>query len=372
MSTRRRLLHDWARRVGALLPGVRATRSRTPALLALGLVWAGSAALPRVAAALPVAAADASTEHRLRRWLANPAVVVAEAWAGLLPALLAGRAGREALLVLDPTPQNGRFTVLALGLVCRKRVLPVAWRVLPQQERWPRPQIAYLREMLAEVAAALPPGCAVTVVGDRALPSAAVVDACRELGWAALFRLSADARQGHHARLADGRVRPLWELATGPGQRWSGPAELFKADGWRPMQVTIRWDRGQEAPWVLASTRAGGADRVREYRRRAHAEATYADCKKRGWDLEASKLAARDRFDRLLLALHLAYWWATQLGLRAIRRGERRRFDRPDRRDLSAVRLGRAWLAERLEAPARRPPLPFRRTAAGWAFTWLA
>src|SRR5829696_48532 len=122
MPTRLRLLHDWTRQVGALLPGARATRGRTLALLALGLLWAGSVALPRVAAALPVAAADASTERRLRRWLANPAVIVAELWRGLLPGLLASRARQEVLLVLGPTPQNGRFAVLALGLVRRKRV----------------------------------------------------------------------------------------------------------------------------------------------------------------------------------------------------------------------------------------------------------
>jgi hypothetical protein len=210
------------------------------------------------------------------------------------------------------------------------------------------------------------------VVGDRALPSAEVVDLCRERGWEALFRLSADARQGHHARLADGRTCPVWELVAGPGQRWSGPVELFKAAGWRPMAVTIRWDRGQAEPWLLASTRPGGADRVREYRRRAHAEATYADGKTRGWDIEASRVTLLERFDRLLLVLHLAFWWATQLGLRAIRRGERGRYDRADRRDLSVVRIGRAWLAERLDQPKRRPPLPFRATPAGWRFTWLA
>src|SRR5215204_3300018 len=134
MPTRLRLLHDWTRQVGALLPGARATRGRTLALLALGLLWAGSVA------ALPVAAADASTERRLRRWLANPAVIVAELWRGLLPGLLASRARQEVLLVLGPTPQNGRFAVLALGLVRRKRVPPVAWRAVPQQERWPQPQ----------------------------------------------------------------------------------------------------------------------------------------------------------------------------------------------------------------------------------------
>jgi hypothetical protein len=358
--------------VGALVPGVRVTRTRTLAVFVLGMAWASSVAVLRVAAALPVGAKDASTEQRLRRWLKNPGVVVGEVWAGLLPALLASRAGQEVLLVLDPTPQNGRFTVLVLGLVCRRRVLPVAWRVTPQQTTWPAPQIALLRAMFAEVAAALPPGCTVTVIGDRALPSAELVDLCRAHGWEALFRLSVDARQGHHVRLADGRTCPLWELVSGPGQRWSGAVEVFKAAGWRPLAITIRWDRDQPEPWVLASTRLGGGARVREYRRRAHAEATYADGKTRGWDIEASKVTDQARFDRLLLVLHLAFWWTTQLGLRAIRRGERGRYDRADRRDLSVVRIGRAWLAERLEQPRRRPPLPFRATPTGWVFTWLA
>jgi hypothetical protein len=363
MSTRQRLLHDWTRQVGALLPGVRATRARTLAWLLLGLAWAGNVALLKVAAALPVAAKDASTERRLRRWLANPAVVVAELWGALLPALLAGRAGQEVLLVLDPTPPNGAFTVLVLGLVCRKRVLPVAWRVVPQQAAWERRQIAYLRELFAEVGAALPPGCEVTVVGDRGLAGAELIDACREAGFHPLFRLSADARQGCLARVDGGPERPVWGLVTGAGQRWEGAVEVFKQAGWRALQLTIRWEPGQAEPWLLLSDRPAGGARVREYRRRAHAEATYADGKRRGWDLEASKLAAPDRFDRLLLGLHLAYWWATQNGLRAIRRGARDRYDRADRRDLSVVRIGRAWLAERLEQAPRRPPLPFRATA---------
>ena len=103
-----------------------------------------------------------------------------------------------------------------------------------------------------------------------------------------------------------------------------------------------------------------------------HVEATYEDCKTRGWDIEASKVTALDRLDRLLLGLHIAFWWTTQLGLRVIRRGERARFDRRDRRDMSVVRLGRAWLEARLHEPKRRPPLPFRATPTGIAFTWLA
>lgn len=372
MSTRQRLLHDWLAQVGALLPGVHVQRARVLALFAAGLIWSGSVTLLKVAEALPLASTDLSTEGRLRRWLKHGRVDPRALWSAMLPSLLASRAGQELTLVLDPTPQNGRFSILQLGIVCRRRVLPVAWRVVEQHAPWPHPQIAYFRELFAETAAALPPGSVVTVAADRGVTGAELIDLCREVGWHPLFRLSANERQGCTARLSDGSQRPVWELVTGPGQRWSESVEVFQGAGWRRVFLTIRWDRGQAEPWLLLSDELRDGAAVRSYRRRMRVEATYEDCKKRGWNIEASKVTIRDRFDRLLLALHLAYWWATQLGLRAIRRGERRRYDRTDRRDLSVVRLGKAWLRERLEEPKRRPPLPFRWTAMGWVFTWLA
>ncbi len=372
MSTRQTLFHDWTTQVGELLPGVRVTRSRTLARMVFGMVRSGSVTLLKVAAATPARVNHASTEQQLRRWLANPKVDVAGVWRQALPSLLASRAGRDLKLVLDPTPQNATASIVMIGLICRTRTLPLAWRVLPGAATWPQSLTEVVRELVGEIVTAMPAGCTVTLIGDRGLTSAELVDVCREVGWNALFRLSADERQGCTVRCADGRTGRVWDLVTGPGQRWSGAVALFKGSGWRTVELTIRWDVGRADPWILLSDRPAGYARVREYRSRMHVEATYADCKTRGWDIEASKVTKLDRLDRLLLSLHLAYWWSMQLGLRAIRRGERARFDRKDRRDLSVVRIGRAWLDARLDERKRRPPLPFRATTTGFAFTWLA
>lgn len=372
MSPRLRLLHTFTDQLIAVVPTVRVTQVRPLALFVLGLLWSGQIHLRGIAAALPLAVADASTERRLHRWLRNARVAVAPLWRELLPSLLASRAGQPLLLVLDPTPHTDEATILELGLVCRRRTLPLAWRVVPQQARWPKPQITYFQAMIAEVAAALPAGCTVTLIGDRALPSAALIDACRAVGWEVLFRLSSDARQGYTVRLADGTEQPLWDLVTGPGQRWTGEVALFQKAGWRTVQLTIRWAKGHDEPWLLISTQPGGGDRVREYRRRAHAEATYEDCKSRGFGTEASRITDRERLDRLLLVVHLALWWGIQLGLRAIRRGERHRYDRRGPRALSVLKIGWAALADTLDRRLRPPPLPFQHTAAGLAFTWLA
>jgi hypothetical protein len=370
MQARLRLLHTWQTQLRTLLPAVRASRTKVLALFTLGIIWAGTVSLPRVAAALPLPVAEPSTERRLRRWLANAKVAVRDLWTPLLPRLLAAKQGQEVLLVYDPTPQNADATLLVVGIVDHKRVLPLAWRVVPQQDPWPERQIAYLRAMFADIAAALPPACAVTLIADRGVTGPEVIDLCAELGWHYVLRQSAGAAQTNKV-LVNGQERLLWSLVTRPGQRWVGSVELFKGAGWRRVDVTIRWDRGASEPWVLVSDRPAGAARAREYRRRVQVEATYEDGKSRGFGQEGSKVRDRERFDRLLLALSLTLWWVAQLGLRVIRAGRRRQFDRADRRDLSVVRLGRLGLEE---APGhdRCPPLPFHRRRSGWRYAWLA
>jgi hypothetical protein len=157
MRSRLQLWHAFESQLQAILPDVRRTQVRVLCLLTLGMLWAEAVALPRVAATLPLAVRRASTERRLARFLANPAVDPAALWAGVLPALLADRAGTAIELVFDPTPQNGTFTVLSLGLIARSRVLPVAWAVVPQQTAWDASQIALLTRLCTAVDRALPP-----------------------------------------------------------------------------------------------------------------------------------------------------------------------------------------------------------------------
>ena len=371
MQARLKLLQDWSHELRALLPGARATRVATLAAFSLGVLWAGSVGLLAVAQALPLPAAAMSTERRLRRWLANRRVSTSDLWDPLAPRLLARYAGQELVLGLDPTPLNATATVIVLGLVAHQRVLPLAWEVLPQQAPWPQPQLHYLERVCRRVAGRLPPGCTVTLVADSGLTSPDLIRLCQALGWHYVLRLNADAAQGPRCRAADGRERPVWALVRGPGQRWFGAVERFKGAGWLAAQRSIAWPPGSDAPWLLVSDRPAGGARVREYRRRAHAEATFQDGKWRGWRVEQRKVVAHERLHRLLLVLVLALWWAHTLGLQAIRRGVRRRFDRADRRDLSVVRLGRRWLRDLLDHE-RRPPVllragggPGRRAAVG-------
>jgi hypothetical protein len=371
MPIRLQVLHEWTRQVHSLLPAVHAARAATLAAFTLGVLWSGSVTLLKVAAALPLPACDASIERRWRRFLGNARVSVATLWTPLLPTLLAGLGKPEVVFVFDPTPYRDDATLLVLGVVCRRRILPVAWRVVPQQTEWPERLAPLLAALLAEVVAALPAGCTPTLLADRGLVGPALIDAARAVGWHIVLRLKASAGEETRVRWPDGREQRVAELPTRPGQRCHAPAAIFKGAGWRSGFLTIHWARGAAEPWVLFSDRPGGGDRVREYRQRARAEATYEDTKGRGFDLERSKVVAVERIDRLVLVLHLALWWAYGLGLQTIRNGWRHRFDRRDRRDLSVVRLGVTACRDALNHD-HPPSLPFRRTPAGWTFPWAA
>ena len=208
MRSRLQVWHVFDTQLAQLLPAVHRARLHVLALLTVGMLLAETVVLPRIAAALPLGVRRASLEKRFARFLANPAVDAHELWAGLLPALLADRAGTPIELVFDPTPQNGTFTVLVLGLIEHSRVLPVAWAVVPQQTRWTESQIAILTRLCTTVAAALPAGCRVTLLADRGITSPAVIALCRSLGWAFVLRLSVSATQTNRVR--GGRDQSRW------------------------------------------------------------------------------------------------------------------------------------------------------------------
>jgi hypothetical protein len=363
------LLHAWTRQVDALLPAVRVTRVGVLALFALGMIWAETVRVYRVAAALPLPARVPSTERRLRRFLANPGVRVETLWQPLLPVLLRRWAGQEVVLVFDPTPYRGAWTVLWVGIVVHRRVLPLSWRLVPQQTAWPERLATLLPAVLAPIAAALPPGCTVTLLGDRGVAGPTLIDAAQAHGWHVLMRLNVGPTQAHRLRLLEAAPAAtewrLWDWIATVGSGWSGAVQIFQDAGWRTGYLTVHRRGGMREWWVLFSTRPGGRERIREYARRSRVEATFGDGKRRGWGLEQSRVSDGAHLERLLLVWHLALWWLHALGAHVIKTGVRTRFDRPDRRDRSLVRLGWLWLHDQL-LQGRCPPLLFRRTAAGW------
>lgn len=379
MSVPPRLLHRWCHEVSRLLAG-QASRPVSAGLarLAAALLVRTTCTLTALALALPGPATPAARHRRLRRWLANVRVTSARCWDPLLPHLLASpQLPHHLTLVYDPTTHTDRAHLLTLGLLAHARVLPLVWTVLPGNQPWPQSRATLRLALLGRVATALAVAGQtdrpVTLLVDAGEPSVELVDACAESGWTLLARLSCSEKETTQVELADGSVVRLWDLVPRRGMRrpQTVPAAIFRGHGGRWGQLTIWWPTRHGTPWVLwSSTPLPGRVAVKRYGWRMRIEATFAEWKRRGWQVEGSRLSP-ERLDRLLMGLALAQWWLTQVGQRGIRAGRRRCYDAGRQRAVSVVGLGRREVAERL-ATGRTVPWLFQ-WRDGWAvFTWYA
>lgn len=153
-----------------------------------------------------------------------------------------------------------------------------------------------------------------------------------------------------------GRDQPMGRqiAAAAPSDRRGGKPRPVDAARRRVVGPRLR-------PARRAGVRRGSPPRPR----RSHVPEPYGPVLRPG-----SQQARHGGPPEALLVLALATWWAHQLGPRAIRRGERRRFGRAGRRDVGVAPLGRRWRVGLVDAGGR-PPLPFRPISGGWVCPWL-
>jgi len=365
----------WQEQVKDLLPSIHGHQKKTLALSVLGIVLSKSAVLQRMAESISVhgisQAKMTSIERRFARFVANERLDVRSIWTELLKQLLPSWKGKAVQLVLDCTPFDDRATIVYLGLLVHSRVLPVAWRVMPNQEHWDQGQWELVGALLDEVKAHLEPtDC--TLIADRGLAGAPLVKLCRDRQFHYLLRVC----KAHTCRRQLGQGWRPWtalgHLVLKEGQQWFGRVLLWQDEQTIETQLSAVWDKGHQEAWFLISDLPAGRKRVCAYARRMRVESTFQDGKSRGWNLEASLIEDLRRLNRLLLALFLAMWWVSHLAASCIHHGKREQFDRHDRRDKSIFRLGQLWLLDILRR-ATNPAaltwcLPFQRTGTTWKF----
>jgi hypothetical protein len=369
------LWEKWHEQVKDLLPGVHGHQKKTLALCVLGIILSQSAVLQRMAEEIGLhgisEAKMPSIERRFARFVANERVPVSEIWKLFVAQVLAPFRGQQLYFVLDCTPFDDRAIIVYLGLMVHSRVLPVAWRIMPAQEKWDQAQWQLVGDLLDEVSAYLEPrDC--TLIADRGLAGSPLVKLCRDRKFHYLLRVCKE----HTCRRWIGRCWTPWcafqYIIRGEGQQWFGRILLWQDAQTIETFVSAVWDPGHKEAWLLISDQPAGRRRVREYALRMRVESTFQDDKSRGWNLEASLIEDRERLNRLLLALFLAMWWVTHLAASCIHHGQRQRFDRHDRRDKGIFRLGRLWLLDILRrartAAALVRCLPFQKTSTGWRF----
>ncbi len=375
------LLELWTRQVKEIFPHLHGHQQKGLAFAVLGMALTGEGVLQRMAeeiSSLELSEATMpSIERRLQRLIENQRIESGECWQAFLAHITPFWKNKQVILVLDCTPYNDDFTIVYLGLMVHHRILPLAWKIMPQQTTWEQGQWELVGKLFAQVAPFFP-AANCTLLADRGLSCLELIRICQSVHWHYVLRIS----QEHLVRRQFKRGCTPWQsvgqFVFKEGQQWYGKGVIWKEHSFAA-SLAVCWEPGYEEVWIVISDLPPARKLIKMYGWRMRVEATFQDTKSRGWDIEGSEFRDPDHLNRYLMVLFLALWWVAHLGSACMEHGHRHRFDRVDRRDKGLLRLGRLYLRFLLNQARKKCPglqaahlascLPFHRTTEGWRFS---
>jgi hypothetical protein len=314
-------LSQWTALVTRELPVLSTPHARVLALWSYGIALTRSCACPTVACflALVLGKKYEALRQCLGEWCYDAAdqqglnrrdVEVTTCFAPLLAWVLRLWTGKQVALALDATSLGDQFTVLAISVVFRGNAIPVAWKVLPAQEKhaWRRQWLVLLRRLRP----AIPPDYQVIVLADRGLYARWLFRRIVRLGWHPFLRINTAAKfrplgQDHWYRLR--------ALLPSAGQTWCGRGTAFVSAECRlPCTLLACWEHGYTDPWFILTDLAPQAADPHWYLVRGWIEQGFKCTKRGGWQWQQTRMTHPSRVERLWLALAVATLWVISVG----------------------------------------------------------
>ena len=222
--------------------------------------------------------------------------------------------------------------------------LPLAWTLW--QQNVPLPEGYYwtaVDQVLAQVAALLPPGLAVVVVADRAYAIPPFLDRLRRYGWHWVIRLTTTGSQrwcDQHGR--EHALRAVLQRHVGQaGRRWKARGCLFKDAGWRRVELGALWAQGHKEALVVNTDLRERWGVLARSQRRFWIEPGFRSDKRKGWQWAASQVQGREHHARLLVGMAWASLVVLVVGVAAAAAQVARLARQARRRALPQVRHAR-------------------------------
>ena len=285
-----------------------------------GTIQAGSACQNAVAVALSTKGNWDNLRQRLREWLydggdrAGPGKTeldVSLCFAPLLRWVLWWWYSDRLALAIDPTLKGDDTTAIVISVVYRSCAIPVAWRILPANQRgaWMDPIV----ELLQALAPAVPEDMTVIVLCDRGLTSPKLWQQIRAQGWHPYIRYPKNV-----TFCAEG-VRRLQARAfvSRPDTGWIGRGTAFSVPTIkRRCTLIVVWYVEQEEPWVILTDLPPGEAGASWYALRFWIEAGFKALKSLEWQWQKTRRTNPARISRHWLVLSVATLLALAFGTR--------------------------------------------------------
>lgn len=321
------------------------------ALMCQSLAFSRDSHLATVALGMPLRGKRSGLVQRVSRFLQNPNVEPSRSYRAVRGAVLANWQQREINLVMDRTDIEDRWSILSVGVAYQKRMLPLAWLVLPFGGTSAEHQLSLLRQVKPHL-----PSVEQTRIhffGDSEFRSVELQQEMQDYQWHWQVGLKGDTL----FRFANDQPwRALTTLSLQPGQRrYVQHIILTKKHSFAPVNLIAAWSANQDHPKFWALDQAANKEAWRRGRKRFWIEPTFRDWKSYGFDLERTQLDDPQRLDRLILAVSLTTLWLIHIGDWLTQHGHRSFLEAPHKRDFSLFRLGRDHLQRAATVGVRIP-----------------
>ena len=315
-----------------------ARRLNTLAALVAGIVQARSCQLPAIARKTPDGAKADSRIKRYSRWIQNERIEYEGYYLPFVRELLAHLATiRDLVFVIDGSEVGHHCITLMISLIYRQRALPITWLVV-KGCKGHLPEKAHL-ELLTQLQAILPENSRMVLIGDGEFDGIELQAALQTKGWRYVCRTAKNTQL-----YEDGLPFSFADLFLQIDDQICLPQVWFTKEGYGPVMVIARWERGFAHPIYLVTNFELPDEAWYWYKKRFHIETFFSDEKSRGFFLNKSHLSDPQRLSNLMIAACLAYLWIVYLGCIAIRDHWVKTIHRADRCDWSLFRLGLALL----------------------------
>lgn len=323
------------------LPDARDSQIETLTLTIVGGLVSGSAAIGRMAQAMPLPTTQESKEQRIERLLVNPRITPEQHFQPIARTALQGLRGQRVSLIIDRVLLRHGQNVLVVSAAFRRRSIPLVWKVLAHTGA---SALAEQQALLTAAMALLPERVRVTVHGDSEFRSQALYQWLRERGCDAMLGIQGGTLM---ADSATARARPLSAVVPRHGVCYRQGVYLTEART-GPVNVLAWWTKDADGKALVRAVMTNLPACWRTYRfgrRRMGIETVFRDWQSQGFDLEASGVTDPERFSRLLIVVGVLYLWLVCVGRYVVKKGWRRRVDRGPARAwrYSLFLIGQAW-----------------------------
>jgi hypothetical protein len=342
MTDRQRVYTKVLRSLKEILKSQKQGHVVTLAMMIAGIVMSKKAQLSVMSLEVPHPAKAESIEKRMHRFVKNHRIDVEAYYLPFAQALVHALANQPLVLAMDGSQVGRGCMVLMVGVIYKRRALPLAWIVY----RGKKDHTTTARHIavLELVRPLIPTDAEVILLGDGEYDSVGMlqwIEAHTHWHFVVRTAKSSLVRYGGHLfSLSDLPIEPdVCQVLENVG---------FTAQDYGPLLALACWELDYEDPIYLISNLEDAEMAMKYYKRRYRLETLFSDKKSRGFHIHKSHLSDPNRLSRLLLAACLAFIWMIYLGLSVVVTGQRTLIDRTHRQDKSLFRLGLDWLTHLL------------------------